>query len=223
MTPVSHQAPQYSSDRKRIGNSISVDGVGSPKHVEELDCQFKEEQRGWERRVRDMEEEMRRLRCKGKDDKGRHEDESSIDLRCDVVINGVEGVEEGVSPIDPSLTSISKGGGLSEYSGEDSTTGLTISRGTPARSCSQKILLLYEFGVLGQRKLLSSSVLVFGTGGIGSTLLLFLAASVMRRITVVDHDNLEVSNLHWQVMHTEGRRGTSKIIVLEYAYYLSSL
>ena len=45
----------------------------------------------------------------------------------------------------------------------------------------------------------------------------------MGRITVVDHDDVEVSNLHWQVIHTEGRRETSKIIVLEYAYYLFSL
>ena len=76
---------------------------------------------------------------------------------------------------------------------------------------------------MGQRKLLPSSVLVVGAGGIGSTLLLFLAASGVGRITVVEHNGVEVSNLHWQVIYTEGRRGTSKIIVLEYAYYLFSL
>ena len=74
-----------------------------------------------------------------------------------------------------------------------------------------------------QRKLLSFSVLVVGAGGIGSTFLLFLAASGVRRIMVVDHNDAEVSNLHLKVIHTEGRRGTSKIIVLEYAYYLFSL
>ena len=79
------------------------------------------------------------------------------------------------------------------------------------------------FGVLGQHKLLSSLVLVVGAGGIVSNLLLFLAASGMGRITVGAHNNVEVFNLHWQVIHTEGRRGTSKIIVLEYAYYLFSL
>ena len=40
-----------------------------------------------------MEEEIRSLRCKGEDDKGRHKDGSSIDLRGDVVINWVKGVE----------------------------------------------------------------------------------------------------------------------------------
>ena len=49
---------------------------------------------------------------------------------------------------------------------------------------------------MGQRKLLSLSVLVVGAGGIGSTLLLLLAASNVGRIMVVDHDNMEVSNLH---------------------------
>ena len=47
-------------------------------------------------------------------------------------------------------------------------------------------------------------------GVIGTTLLLFLFASGVGRIMLVDHDNVEVSNLHWQVIHTKGRRGTIK-------------
>ena len=66
---------------------------------------------------------------------------------------------------------------------------------------------------MGQRKLLSSFSLVIGEDGFGSTLFLFLAASGVGRITVVDHDDVEVSNLHWQVIHAEGGRGTSKLIV----------
>ena len=61
---------------------------------------------------------------------------------------------------------------------------------------------------MGQSKLLSSSVLVIGEGGIGSNLLLLFSASGVGRITVVDHENVEVSNLHWKVIQTEGRRGT---------------
>ena len=67
-----------------------------------------------------------------------------------------------------------------------------------------------RFSILGQRKLILSSVLVVGVGCIRSTLLLFLADSVVGRIKVVDHDDVEVSYLHRQVIHTEGRRGTSK-------------
>ena len=62
MAPAHPQAPPLSFDRRRIGNAIAVDGVSSPGSVEELDCRFKEERRGWEMRVRDLEEEVRRLR-----------------------------------------------------------------------------------------------------------------------------------------------------------------
>ena len=51
---------------------------------------------------------MRRLRCKGEENEGRHEDGSRIDARGKVVIYEVEGFEEGVALIDPSLTLIPK-------------------------------------------------------------------------------------------------------------------
>ena len=56
--------------------------------------------------MRDMEEEVHRLRYKGEEEKGCHKDMSRIDPRADVFVNRVEGVEEGVAPIDPSLDSI---------------------------------------------------------------------------------------------------------------------
>ena len=62
---------------------------------------------------------------------------------------------------------------------------------------------------MGQHKLLSSSVLVARECGIWYTFLLFFAASGVGNITVVHHDNMEVLNLHWKVIHTKGRRGTS--------------
>ena len=55
-----------------------------------------------------LEKEVCRLRCKGKEDERRNEDGLRIDMRGDVVINGVEGVEEGVAPIDPYSASILK-------------------------------------------------------------------------------------------------------------------
>ena len=67
--------------------------------------------------MRDLEEEVCMVRCKGEEEEGRHEYGSRIDPRSDVVINGVEGVDEGVEPIDLSLTSILKGGGVSEDAG----------------------------------------------------------------------------------------------------------
>ena len=53
-------------------------------------------------------------------------------------------------------------------------------------------------------------VLAIGEGGIGTNLLLFMATSGVGCITVVDHNNVEVYNLHWQVIHTEDRLVTIK-------------
>ena len=75
-----------------IGDAISVDYVGSPVRVEELDCWFEEERLGWYRRVQDLEEEVLRLRCKVEEDEWLHGDGSRIDPRGDVVTNGVKGV-----------------------------------------------------------------------------------------------------------------------------------
>ena len=82
-----------------------------------------------------MEKEVCRLRCKGKEDERRNKDGIRIDLRGDIVINGVEGVEEGVAPIDLYLNSILEEGGVSGYDVEGITTRPTISHVTPASSC----------------------------------------------------------------------------------------
>ena len=62
MATTSPQAPPLSFDRKSIDNAIAVDGVGSHGRVEDLYFRFEEERRGWERRRRDLKEEVHRLR-----------------------------------------------------------------------------------------------------------------------------------------------------------------
>ena len=47
MAPASPQAPPTSFDKQRIGNVISVDGVGNTGRVKKLFCRFEEERRGW--------------------------------------------------------------------------------------------------------------------------------------------------------------------------------
>ena len=84
--------------------------------------------------MQDLGKEVRRIRCNGKKDEGRHRDGSRIYPIGNIVINGVKGFEEVVAPIDTSSTSISKGGGVSEDDREGSATGPTRSRGTPASS-----------------------------------------------------------------------------------------
>lgn len=71
-------------------------------------------------------------------------------------------------------------------------------------------LLIPEVGLEGQRKLKAASILVVGTGGLGSPVSLYLAAAGVGRIGLVDYDVVDTSNLQRQVIH-----GTSTINVLK--------
>lgn len=72
-------------------------------------------------------------------------------------------------------------------------------------------LILPSFGVEAQARLLKSSVLVIGAGGLGSPALLYLAACGVGRVGIVDHDVVELNNLHRQIIHTEAYIGRSKV------------
>ena len=72
-------------------------------------------------------------------------------------------------------------------------------------------LLLEEIDVPGQEKLLSSHVLIIGAGGLGSAAAPYLAAAGVGHITLIDHDQVEITNLQRQIMHTEKRLGKSKV------------
>ncbi|GAB4849678.1 Adenylyltransferase and sulfurtransferase MOCS3 [Ancistrocladus abbreviatus] len=72
-------------------------------------------------------------------------------------------------------------------------------------------LLLPSFGVQGQSNLLNSSVLVVGAGGLGSPALLYLAACGVGCLGIVDHDVVELNNMHRQIIHTETYIGRPKV------------
>jgi molybdopterin/thiamine biosynthesis adenylyltransferase len=72
-------------------------------------------------------------------------------------------------------------------------------------------LLLEEIDVAGQEKLLASHVLVIGAGGLGSAAAPYLAAAGVGHITLVDHDQIELTNLQRQIMHAESKIGQSKV------------
>jgi sulfur-carrier protein adenylyltransferase/sulfurtransferase len=72
-------------------------------------------------------------------------------------------------------------------------------------------LILPEVGLEGQKKLKAASVLCIGTGGLGSPLLLYLAAAGIGRIGIVDFDVVDHSNLQRQIIHGTSWVGKPKI------------
>lgn len=72
-------------------------------------------------------------------------------------------------------------------------------------------LLIPDVGLEGQRKLKAASVLVIGTGGLGSPVSLYLAAAGVGRIGLVDYDVVDASNLQRQVIHGTQSIGELKV------------
>ncbi len=72
-------------------------------------------------------------------------------------------------------------------------------------------IVLPEIGEEGQEKLLDSQVLVVGAGGLGSPLLLYLAAAGVGTLGVIDDDVVDFSNLQRQVVHDTSRVGSDKV------------
>jgi molybdopterin/thiamine biosynthesis adenylyltransferase len=72
-------------------------------------------------------------------------------------------------------------------------------------------ILLDEIGIEGQERLLRARVLVIGAGGLGSPAALYLAAGGVGRLTLVDDDTVDLTNLQRQVMHTTARVGQPKV------------
>ena len=75
----------------------------------------------------------------------------------------------------------------------------------------QKHLTLEEIGEKGQLKLKNSSVLCIGAGGLGSSVLIYLAAMGIGKLGIVDNDHVEKSNLQRQIIHETNTIGNLKI------------
>lgn len=71
-------------------------------------------------------------------------------------------------------------------------------------------ILLDEIGVEGQQRILESHALVIGAGGLGSPVALYLGTAGVGRITLVDHDRVDLTNLQRQIAHNLQRVGQPK-------------
>jgi molybdopterin/thiamine biosynthesis adenylyltransferase/rhodanese-related sulfurtransferase len=84
-----------------------------------------------------------------------------------------------------------------------------VARRSPAGRY-ERHLQLADFGREGQDRMRSASVVVVGAGGLGSPTILYLAASGVGALTIVDGDTVEVTNLHRQVLFDDGSIGAQK-------------
>ena len=71
-------------------------------------------------------------------------------------------------------------------------------------------ILLNEIGMEGQAKLLAAHALVIGAGGLGSPVVLYLAAAGVGRITLCDNDQVDLTNLQRQIAHPSASLGMNK-------------
>ena len=75
----------------------------------------------------------------------------------------------------------------------------------------EKHITLKKIGISGQKKIFNSKILIIGMGGVGCPLLTYLAASGVGTIGIIDHDKVELSNLHRQTLFTTKDIGKFKV------------
>ena len=76
-------------------------------------------------------------------------------------------------------------------------------------------IILKNIGILGQKKILSSKVLIVGVGGLGSPAAEFLVRSGIGKVGIIDYDKVSLSNLHRQSLYETSHVGNSKVQVIK--------
>ena len=76
-------------------------------------------------------------------------------------------------------------------------------------------IVLKNIGPIGQKKIIKSKVLVIGAGGLGCPVIDYLSRAGVGNIGIIDHDNVDISNIHRQSLYNTKDIGKSKVIVLK--------
>src|SRR3954465_2332164 len=105
----------------------------------------------------------------------------------------------------------SMNGGITLWKDRGYDVEVPVSLTKEQRERYSRHLLVPEIGLEGQTKLLEAKVLLLGAGGLGSPTALYLAAAGVGTLDVVDDDDVDLSNLQRQVIHTTDRIGTPKV------------
>ncbi len=74
---------------------------------------------------------------------------------------------------------------------------------------------LKKVGSFGQKKIIDTKVLIIGVGGLGSPVALYLASSGINNIGIIDHDKIDISNLHRQILFNEEDVNKFKVDIAE--------
>lgn len=77
-------------------------------------------------------------------------------------------------------------------------------------------IMLPQVDVAGQQRLLDSTVLLMGVGGLGSPIAMYLAAAGIGHLVLVDHDRVDLSNLQRQIIHSTDHIGEPKVASAAY-------
>jgi molybdopterin/thiamine biosynthesis adenylyltransferase/rhodanese-related sulfurtransferase len=102
-------------------------------------------------------------------------------------------------------------GGITLWKDRGYRVDVPVSLTREQRERYSRHLLVPEIGLQGQTKLLDAKVLLLGAGGLGSPAALYLAAAGVGTLGIVDDDDVDLSNLQRQVIHTTDRIGTPKV------------
>ncbi len=105
----------------------------------------------------------------------------------------------------------SMNGGITLWKDRGYDVEVPVSLTREQRERYSRHLLVPEIGLEGQEKLLNAKVLLLGAGGLGSPTALYLAAAGVGTLGIVDDDDVDLSNLQRQVIHTTDRIGTPKV------------
>ena len=76
-------------------------------------------------------------------------------------------------------------------------------------------IVLKDIGILGQKKILATKVLVVGIGGLGCPTVEFLARAGIGTLGIVDYDKVSLSNLHRQSLYEKSDVGKSKVLIVK--------
>ena len=76
-------------------------------------------------------------------------------------------------------------------------------------------IVLKNIGIIGQKKILNSKVLIIGAGGLGCPVIDNLTRSGVKNITIADNDKISLSNLHRQTMYNTNDIGKYKVDVIK--------